>query len=226
MQASPAATGVHCSLPSPPPFPSSPHLSLSLSLSCGPGCFDAHPPNRAKQSSGYLLYLFIRRRLVKKMRNITVLFVNPAIMLLPYGRHIPFLNRIRFKEHPPYGIKDERLRARVAEMLFSDNVKDVGLPTTPGISLFENLELVKRVVRDLPKVKAPVLIVHATEDDITHIRNAEKIARMVSGPVRKLYLEDSYHLVTVDRERVKVALATVKFCEDLSNGVEIVDESV
>ena len=102
----------------------------------------------------------------------------------------------------------------------------MGLPTTPGISLFENLELVKRVVRDLPKVKAPVLIVHATEDDITHIRNAEKIARMVSGPVRKLYLEDSYHLVTVDRERVKVALATVKFCEDLSNGVEIVDESV
>jgi carboxylesterase len=152
--------------------------------------------------------------------------VNPAVMLLPYGRHIPFVNRLRFKEHPPYGIKDERLRARVAEMLFSDNVKDVGLPTTPGISLFENLELVKRVVRDLPKVQAPVLIVHATEDDITHIRNAEKIAREVSGPVRKLYLEDSYHLVTVDRERVKVALATVKFCEDLSNGVAIVDESV
>jgi len=147
--------------------------------------------------------------------------VPPGVWFMPYGRHVPILNRWRFKERPPYGIKDERLRARVEEMMFSGSIKDAGLPYMPGISLVENLDLVKRVERDLEKVVAPVFICHAVEDDITHIRNAQRMAEKVRGPVRTLWLEDSYHLVTVDRERSKVAQAVLDFCNDICAGVEL-----
>jgi carboxylesterase len=134
---------------------------------------------------------------------------------IPIGKHLPFVNRWRFMERPPYGIKDERLRAVIEEMMFSGSTKDAGLPFMPGLSLASNLVLVNKVERQLHKVAAPVLLVHATEDDITHIRNAERLAAKVSGPVRKLYLENSYHLVTVDQERGKVAQATVAFFDEL-----------
>jgi carboxylesterase len=141
--------------------------------------------------------------------------VPKGAWFVPYGAYVPILNRYRFKERPPYGIKDERLRAKMQEMLFSGAIADAGLPFMPGRSLAQNLTLIRYVKRLLPKVTAPLLIVHATEDDITHIRNAEKLAATVKGPVRKLYLKDSYHLVTVDRERAKVALATQAFLDEL-----------
>ncbi len=151
--------------------------------------------------------------------------VPPGVWSMRLLRHIPIVNRYRFMERPPYGIKDERLRARVEEMMFSGSIKDAGLPFMPGISLVENLDLVRRVEKDLALVVAPVFICHAVEDDITHIRNAERLAEKVSGPVRKLYLEDSYHLVTVDRERSKVAQAALEFCNDLCAGVDIGEQA-
>jgi carboxylesterase len=57
------------------------------------------------------------------------------------------------------------------------------------------------VRRELPKVTAPCLIAHATEDDVASVENAYLVARSVSGPVDMLLLEDSYHMITIDRER-------------------------
>jgi carboxylesterase len=141
--------------------------------------------------------------------------VPKGTWFLPYGAYIPILNRYRFKERPPYGIKDERLRAKMEEMLFSGAIGEAGLPFMPGRSLAQNLSLIRYVKRLLPQVAAPLLIVHSTEDDITHIRNAEALAAKVKGKVTKLYLQDSYHLVTVDRERAKVAKATEAFFSDV-----------
>ncbi len=42
---------------------------------------------------------------------------------------------------------------------------------------------------------------HATEDDIASVENARLVERGVSGPVEMLLLENSYHMITVDRER-------------------------
>jgi carboxylesterase len=127
------------------------------------------------------------------------------------GSHIPLINRYKFHERSPYGLKDERLRAKMAEMLASGALADAGLPAMPARSLAQNLSLIRWTKRHLHQITAPLLIVHATEDDITHIRNAEQLAAAVRGPVEKLYLEDSYHLVTLDRERNKVAKATLAF---------------
>jgi carboxylesterase len=135
--------------------------------------------------------------------------------LIPFGAYIPLVNRYRFKERPPYGIKDERLRAKMEEMLLSGALAEAGLPFMPGRSLAENLRLIRKVKRELHHVVAPMLVVHAVEDDITHIRNVEAMVACVKGPVTKLYLTDSYHLVTVDRERAHVAKAAQAFLDDL-----------
>ena len=135
--------------------------------------------------------------------------------LIPIGARLPLVNRYRFKERSPYGIKDERLRAKMAELLKSGAVTEAGLDFMPGRSLAQNLDLIRWTKRRLSKVMAPLLIVHATQDDVTDIRNAERLAQSVTGPVRKLYLEDSYHLVTLDRERNHVARATVSFLDEI-----------
>lgn len=134
---------------------------------------------------------------------------------IPIGARLPVVNRYRFKERPPYGIKDERLRAKMEQLLRSGAVAEAGLDYMPGRSLAQNLDLIRWTKRRLEAVVAPVFIAHATEDDITDIRNAERLAASVRGPVRKLYLEDSYHLVTVDRERNHVAREAIRFVQDL-----------
>jgi carboxylesterase len=135
--------------------------------------------------------------------------------LIRLGSHVPLINRYRFHERPPYGIKDERLRAKMSELLASGAVTEAGLPSMPARSLAQNLSLIRWTKRHLNQVTAPLMIVHSTHDDITHIRNADKLAAAVRGPVEKLYLEDSYHLVTLDRERNKVAKATLAFLDAL-----------
>ena len=43
--------------------------------------------------------------------------------------------------------------------------------------------------------------------------NGQLVASSVRGPVQTCWLEDSYHMVTIDRERRKVAARTVEFIE-------------
>ncbi len=138
--------------------------------------------------------------------------------ILPFFAMGPlrFMMRLyRFKERPPYGIKDERLREMIADMMFSGLTQDAGLPFMPGKSLADNMHLVREVERRLAEVTQPALIVHAVEDDVTDVRNARRLAGALRGPVELLLLQDSYHLVTVDRERNKVAKAAVEFLERL-----------
>jgi carboxylesterase len=45
------------------------------------------------------------------------------------------------------------------------------------------------------------LVAHAEEDDIAHVRNAYLVAERVNAPVELLLLKDSYHMITLDRDR-------------------------
>lgn len=120
---------------------------------------------------------------------------------------LPLLHRLGIGKHrmvhegEPYGIRDERLRAQISGAMLSGDSAAAGLPGNPWPSLAEMYNMAAVVKRELPKVTAPCLIAHATEDDIASIENAYLVQRSVSGPVETLWLEDSYHMITVDRER-------------------------
>lgn len=177
-------------------------------------------------SMGAVLALALAERHPERVKGVASLAVtlrydgfncpSYAAWLLPLGAKTPAIRFYRFMERPPYGVKDVRMRAKIEEMMFSGSSTDAGLPFMPGRSLAQNLKLVAEVERHLEDVVAPLLVVHSVEDDVTDISNARRLAAKVSGPVQTLWLENSYHLVTVDQERVKVAQTVIDFFDSLS----------
>lgn len=129
--------------------------------------------------------------------------------LMRLARVAPLMRRLKFKERHPYGIKDERLREQLEKA--PDSVIDGALPYMPLGALSEMYSLCRYVERKGPEVVQPTLIAHAREDDMSHLRNAERLANALAGPVTMLILEDSFHMIHVDRERKRVADETARF---------------
>ena len=121
--------------------------------------------------------------------------------LLKAAFQAKFLKRMRFAERPPYGIKDEGIRAVVAGAMLSGKAAEAGLTCTPLGALREADELVRDVKARLSSITTPALIVHPREDDISDLSNAIYLQRNLGGLAECLVLDDSYHIVTVDRQR-------------------------
>jgi carboxylesterase len=133
-------------------------------------------------------------------------FLLPVFRALGIGRGRSFL------EQPPYGIKDENLRRQIVAKMQSGDSAAAGLPGNPWYAVAEMAKLSATVRRQLSDIRSPCLVVHATEDDVASVRNAELIARRVTqAPVEMLLLKDSYHMVTIDRERRTVIAQTIAF---------------
>lgn len=132
-------------------------------------------------------------------------FMLPMFKRLGIGK-----NRV-FIEQPPYGIRDERLRAQVSAAMFSGDSEAAGLPGNPWDALAEMVELSRDVRRRLPDVVAPCFVAHAADDDVASVANADLVARRVRGPIEMLLLADSYHMITIDRERRMLIERTADF---------------
>ncbi len=125
--------------------------------------------------------------------------------------HKWFANHIHFTECEPFGIKDKRLREMVVEALHSGDPSQAGVFSTPGGPMLEFRWLVDIVKKQLPTIKQPALVVHPRDDDRADLGNAFYLQRNLAGPVEMTVLEDSYHIVTIDRQREVVADRTVAF---------------
>lgn len=122
-------------------------------------------------------------------------------------RRVKQLWHLSFAERAPYGIKDERMRRFLLE---GASLKGV-LPEFPVIALYENFRLNRAMRAALPQMTVPTLLIHAREDDVSHPRNARKIQHLHGGACEIAYMNDSYHMIHVDREREKVAQMTAEF---------------
>ncbi len=117
----------------------------------------------------------------------------------------------RFIEREPYGVKDERIRAAVMRALLSGESAEAGLLGTPSRSLQQFWQLIDVIKRELPAIKTPVFIAHARQDDIASLKNAIYLQTHLGGIVDTLVLDDSYHLVTIDRQRDLVVDRAISF---------------
>lgn len=120
-------------------------------------------------------------------------------------------DRFMFREMEPYGIKDRRLREFVLNALQSDVSATAGLPGTPGRSMLEFRKMVKYVRSRLGRIDQPALIIHPREDDRASIGNAAILQRELAGIVHTVVLNDSYHVITIDRQRDLVNEVLVDF---------------
>lgn len=144
-------------------------------------------------------------------------FLIPLLRLLGIGRYRMFM------EQPPYGIKDEQLRRHIVERMLDGHSAEAGLPGNPWWTIQEMRGLSARVLPRLKQVRAPCLAIHARNDDVASIANAHAIARgVVHAPVELVLLDDSYHMITVDRERRTVIARCADFVGRIAAGGQAV----
>ncbi len=65
----------------------------------------------------------------------------------------------------------------------------------------------------LGQIKQPTLIFHAREDDQSDISNAFLLQKRLGGLTEVMVLDDSYHMVTLDRQRMQVVEKTIAFAD-------------
>ncbi|MFH0935807.1 MAG: alpha/beta fold hydrolase [Candidatus Omnitrophota bacterium] len=139
--------------------------------------------------------------------------------------HIPFLrNLINIRETWPYGLKDEYLRQHFARFYknasaskFDKKTMLFGSPFFPISSLYQHSLLTELVKKELPAVRNPILILHAREDDMTSLKNAQFVLDNIGSLDKSLVvLEDSYHMITIDQEKDKVAQEIINFLSKIT----------
>ena len=120
-------------------------------------------------------------------------FMTPLLMKIPFGVHL-----CSFEEKPPYGIKNQRLRAIVERQMKAGESSNAGLLTMEGITVRELHRMNAVVKKRMPSITTRALVVHSIEDDITSRWNADYVERHLGGPVTKVLLDNCYHMITVD----------------------------
>jgi carboxylesterase len=130
--------------------------------------------------------------------------------------HRMFSPFYRYTEKEPYGIKDPAIRAVVLAAMSSGDTTRAGILVTPGAAIWQHCDLVEAVKRELKSITAPALLIQARDDDMASLRNSEYLQRHLGGLVNTVILDDSYHIVTVDRQRDLVIEASSAFAAGLA----------
>jgi carboxylesterase len=128
-----------------------------------------------------------------------------------------------FAEREPYGIKDPRVRALVTQAIQSGDSAQAGQMTNPGRVMLELRRLINDVKPRLGSIKQPALIVHPRDDDrASYKSNAVHLQMNLGGLVDTLMLDDSYHVVTFDRQRDLVVSRTLAFTNWLEDQQKVI----
>ena len=77
------------------------------------------------------------------------------------------------------------------------------------------LRYIKRAERAVPTIKAPILIMHGRQDHTVHPSNAQFIYDNIGSEDKELvWLERSYHVITLDYEKDDVFDRTYRFIKE------------
>jgi carboxylesterase len=143
--------------------------------------------------------------------------------LLPLVIYSPLRYFISYHEPAPYGIKDERIRNLIATVYESNSAnmpEKYGYSEFPGVTIRETFRLISAVKRDLARIVTPLLIIHSTEDDMASLENAKFLASRVSSRhVETFYVDDTYHVLTLDKRKDDVAEQVAEFFSRYEAGI-------
>lgn len=180
-------------------------------------------------SAGSMLALRLARERPEQVHGL-MLF---APTIFPNGWAIPptfqlfrlvtqkwFARLFHFQQRAPFGIKDERIRNFVIESFTSEDRPIEDLFGRGGGLVWEFLRLGKEVKGRLREIMQPTAIFHPREDDQSDISNAIKLQKGLGGIVEMTVLDDSYHMVTLDRQRNAVVERAVDFAQRTTQRLE------
>ena len=100
------------------------------------------------------------------------------------------------------------------EALHSGDSAQAGVFSTPGGAVLELRWLVKQVRKQIPHIKQPALLMQSRDDDRSSFAsNAGVLQRSLGGSVETVVLDDSYHIITIDRQKDLVVERSTLFLE-------------
>ncbi|GGY16879.1 alpha/beta hydrolase [Paludibacterium paludis] len=137
-----------------------------------------------------------------------------ALPSLTWARHFVypfrrFTDHYRIDEADPFGIKNARIRGLIRKRFARGD--RFHYPYVPLTTIRQVDRLRRTLLRGMGAVKAPTMIMHAEEDEITSLRSAQCIAGRIGGPCKLIVLNDSYHMILVDNEREAVMKLSLEF---------------
>ena len=125
--------------------------------------------------------------------------IAPALpLLLPLARQ-------RYIRRGARDVADPQARAE------SPSYRELPLP-----ALHQLLTLQKHTRRVLSQVRQPALIIHSRQDHTCPPSNAAILQRGLGGPVRAVLLEDSFHVISIDVDKERVATEVAAFVESVA----------
>ena len=173
-------------------------------------------------SMGALLALRLAVELPRRVAGVALLSPAMATRRVPPWLRAPL---------GVVGVLDQRIglvRAAVSRVVLTKGLSDIaddvvrgghpGYRHVPFRALLQLLALQRIALADAPKVTQPALVVHATQDHTAPIAAARLLFdRLGSTEKRLVVLDDSYHVVTVDRERERVLAEVTAFVDRLAS---------
>ena len=92
-----------------------------------------------------------------------------------------------------------------------EGVSESSYASTPLVCAQSLFAGVARLYDDLASVRAPSLLLQSREDHVVSADNGEDLFARVSGPIERIWLDDSYHVATLDNDRELVENEVVAF---------------
>lgn len=118
---------------------------------------------------------------------------------------------ISVREREPYGIKNPKMRCRVLEEFASRGHSSIGPMRLPLRAIRETERLYAASVSWLSSLRIPLLVMHAREDEIATVASVRRVMGRSVPLARIEVLEESYHMITIDDDRQRVAHALADF---------------
>ena len=110
------------------------------------------------------------------------------------------------REKEPFGIKNAKTRAWIQQELTERRASAVGPASLPLRGIREAERLYAFVASRIAAIDVPTLILHSREDEIATIASVERVmADARPGNVKLVTLEHSFHMITLDNDRQRVA---------------------
>ena len=137
--------------------------------------------------------------------------------LLPLAYLTPLVGLYRHRERPPYGVKNERVRAWIVGEARRRRLSYAGPSRTSTKSLLEAHRLIRHVAASLGHIRTPTLMIHAREDDAASLANVRFVRTHIGADmVRELVVENSYHMITLDNDCAYAADKTALFFDGVA----------
>lgn len=168
---------------------------------------------------GALLTLKLAEEFGKRLQSISL--ISPTMFfdgwaqpwyrfILPFVVYSPLRYLLNLPERPPFGIKNERLRSRLEQQIHQGQAH---YTETPIVAVYEVMKLVDTLSpKILGEIFTPTILFHALEDEVASPKTPLFIKQHLGAKDTQIvWLEDSYHMATLDNQRDRIAKRLIKY---------------